>query len=66
MPDLRIRGLVRLADGVRRELSQPLTASREAELAELVSGAIAQVERIVARHSTEIAMLPARGCPVFS
>jgi len=59
MGSLRIQGVVRLAQRVRRELEQPVSAARQAHLREVVADALAQVQRIVARHGTTIAHLPA-------
>jgi hypothetical protein len=59
MKSLRIQGVVRLAQRVRRELAQPISAVRQAQLRRLVADAIAQVDRILAAHGTVIAHLPA-------
>ena len=58
MQALRIKGLVRLADGVRRELAQPIAAARQEELRERIADAIKQVDQIVARHGTTVEALP--------
>ena len=58
MRALRIKGLVRLADGVRRELAQPIATARQEELRGHIADAIKQVDQIVARHGTTVEALP--------
>jgi hypothetical protein len=59
MGALRIQGVVRLAQRVRRELVQPMTVAHQAELRQLVADSLAQVQRILATHGTTIKGLPA-------
>ncbi|UCF34893.1 MAG: hypothetical protein JSV78_06215 [Phycisphaerales bacterium] len=58
MPRVAVRGLVRLADHVRRELSLPIGARSLAELRRTVAEAIKTVEGIVANRRATIADLP--------
>jgi hypothetical protein len=55
---LRIQGLVRVANRVRRELSQPTSAGRRQELREFVTDSLRQVDRILAAHATPLENLP--------
>lgn len=56
---LRILGLVRLADGVRRELALPLSAQQRDRLAARVAQSLARVEQIVGEAGSRIDRLPA-------
>lgn len=58
MAALRIQGLVRIANRVRRELSQPVSAGRRQELREFVTDSLRQVDRILAAHATPLENLP--------
>lgn len=59
MQSLRIQGVVRLADGLRRELSRPITAGRKDQLRQSVADALRQIEDILTRHAATIHSLPA-------
>jgi hypothetical protein len=59
MPKVRIRGLVKVADTVRRELSQPVSTARKEQLRRLVVDSVQEVNRILARHGTRPHALPA-------
>ncbi|HNQ23068.1 MAG TPA: hypothetical protein PKK06_08240 [Phycisphaerae bacterium] len=56
---LRIKGVVRLAQHVRRELAQPITAARREHLRHTVAKALAQVHGILAAHNTTLQAMPA-------
>jgi hypothetical protein len=56
---LRIQGVVRLAQRVRRELAQPASGAHRAHLQQLVTEGLAQVQRILAAHGATIEQLPA-------
>ena len=58
MGHLRIQGLVRMANMVRRDLAQPISSARKDMLARLVLDSIADVDRILADHKTTIRALP--------
>ncbi len=58
MHRLRVQGLVRTADRVRRELAILLSHGRKETLARMVSEAICQVDRLVADHQTTVRALP--------
>ncbi len=58
MQSLRIQGVVRLADGVRRELSRPITAARKDQLRRSVTHALSRIDEILADHTTQIHVLP--------
>jgi len=47
-----------LADGVRRELSQPITAARKDQLRQSVAQALRRVDDILVNHATQIHALP--------
>lgn len=59
MQSLRIQGVVRLADGLRRELSRPITACRKEQLRQSVTDALLQIDAILTRHAATIHALPA-------
>ena len=59
MKKLYIRGLVKVADTVRRELSQPLSPGRRAGLRCFVRDSMGQVDQILARHGAVVGSLPA-------
>ena len=59
MGSLRIHGLVRLAQRVRRELEQPLNPVRQAHLCDVIASSLAHVRQIVATHGTRVEHLPA-------
>ena len=59
MKSLRIQGVVRLAQRVRRELAQPASGAHRAHLQQLVTEGLAQVRRILAAHGATIEQLPA-------
>lgn len=56
---LRITGLVRVADGVRRELGQPLSSERRDQLRRRVQATLDQVSRILRNASMNRSALPA-------
>ena len=56
---VRIMGLVRVAEGVRRELSGPLTARRRERLREQVGNNLRQVREILERNRAGVDHLPA-------
>ena len=58
MRSLRIQGLVRMADMVRRELAQPISAAQKERLTRLVADSFLQVDGILANHQTTIRALP--------
>jgi hypothetical protein len=58
LPRVAVKGLVRLADHVRRELSLPIAAHPLAELRQTVAHAIKTVDGIVANRHATIADLP--------
>lgn len=58
MRRLRIKGLVKVANSARRELSQPLSAARKERLRETVASSLRAVDRIVAKHGVTIDHLP--------
>jgi hypothetical protein len=59
MPSLRIRGLVRLANCVRREFSHTVSVGQREQLRKLVSDSLRQVDRILGQHATRLNDLPA-------
>lgn len=59
MAKLYIRGLVRTANTVRRELSQPLSAERKERLRRIVDESIRQVDAILARNAAILRDVPA-------
>lgn len=59
MSSLRISGLVKFADRVRRDLAHPVLAERGAQLRREVAGVLRQVECILADNQTRIEALPA-------
>lgn len=59
MTKLYIRGLVRTANTVRRELSQPLSAERRERLRRIVDESIRQVDAILVRNAATLRDLPA-------
>ncbi len=58
MHSLRIRGVVKLADAVRRELSRPISDAQKEELRRLVSGSIRKINCILAEQNARIDVLP--------
>lgn len=58
MQSLRIQGVVRLADGVRRELSQPITPVRKDQIRQTVGDALRQIDGILASHAADVHALP--------
>ena len=56
---VRIAGLVRVADVVRRELGAPITAERRERLRQQVSDNLQQVQQILRRSAAQIGDLPA-------
>jgi hypothetical protein len=56
---LYIRGLVKTANSVRRDLAHPLSAERKAELRSFVTDTLEQVEQILRRNGNSVASLPA-------
>jgi hypothetical protein len=58
LPRVAVRGLVRLADHVRRELSLPIAAGPLAELRQTVADALKTVDGILANRHATIADLP--------
>ncbi|MFQ5591408.1 MAG: hypothetical protein ACE5HE_09620 [Phycisphaerae bacterium] len=58
MRRLRIKGLVKVADSVRRELSQPLSSAQKKRLRETVMTSLRQVDRIVAKHGVTVDHFP--------
>ena len=58
MRRLRIKGLVGVANSVRRELSQPLSPARKERLRVTVATSLKQVDRIVAKHGVTVEHLP--------
>jgi hypothetical protein len=56
---LRLRGVTKLADAVRRELAQPISAARKDALRSRVVESIGQIDRILAEHGTRIEAMPA-------
>lgn len=58
MRKLRIKGLVSIADSVRRELALPVSNVRKTELRAFVHRALREVDRIAARNGTTAAALP--------
>ncbi len=54
-----IRGLVKIANSVRRDLAHPLSAERKAELRSFVTDSLEQVEEILRRNGNSVASLPA-------
>jgi len=59
MGKLYIRGFVKSADRVRRDLSRPLSADRKEELRRFVAESLRQVDGILASHGTKLEGLPA-------
>jgi len=59
MRRLYIRGLVKTADRVRRDLVQPLSADRKEELRRHVEESLRQVDGILASHGAKLECLPA-------
>lgn len=59
MGQIRIRGVVRVANAVRRELSRPLSPARKEELQQWVTDSIREVDRILAGHQAQVLALPA-------
>ena len=59
MGKLYIRGLVKTADRVRRDLAQPLSAERRQELRRFVAESLQQVDGILASHGAKSECLPA-------
>jgi hypothetical protein len=59
MSGLRIKGLVRLTNQVREELSRPVGERRLAELRKLVDDSLRHVQEICAEHETTPEQLPA-------
>ncbi len=59
MKQLRISGLVRLADGLRRELAAGVTAQRKAELQQHLSRSLTSIRQILTSHRVTIDALPA-------
>ncbi len=58
MPSLYIRGLVKVANTARRDLSAPISADRKRELHRLVADSIKEVDRILARNRATLDALP--------
>ena len=58
MGSLRIKGVVALANRLRRELSRPIASSRRDELRAELTDSLDQVDRILRRHATRIDALP--------
>jgi hypothetical protein len=59
MPSLRIQGLVRLANRVRRDLSHTVSVEQREQLRKLVTDSLSEVDRILAQHATRLNDLPA-------
>ena len=59
MRKLYIRGLVKTADRVRRDLVRPLSADCKEELRRLVAESLRQVDGILASHGAKLEGLPA-------
>jgi len=55
---LRIQGMVRMADMVRRELAQPISAAQKERLTRMVADSLLQVDGILANHQSTIRALP--------
>lgn len=58
MRGLRIKGLVSVANSVRRDLSQPLSPASKERLRETVATSLQQVDWIVAKHGVTVEHLP--------
>ncbi len=58
MSRIRITGLVRIADDVRRSLAAPLTPHRKAALKRQVASSIARVDAILAAEGMSVGELP--------
>ncbi len=59
MARLRIRGLVRMADTVRRELACPITPARRDQLRENIADAIRTVDTLLRKQRTDLRALAA-------
>jgi hypothetical protein len=59
MTNLRIRGLVRVAERVRRDLARPTSAEERGQLRRVVANALEQVREILAGHGAVLNDLPA-------
>lgn len=59
MKRLYIKGLVKVADTVRRSVASPLSAERKARLRQQASDALAQVDAILASRGATVDHLPA-------
>lgn len=55
---LYIKGLVKVADSVRRSMAGPVSAGRKAELCSRVADALGQVDAILAAHDGAVEQLP--------
>ncbi len=55
---LRIKGVVRFADRVRRELSGTVSAARQSQLRDEVAEVIRQIDQMVVNHGTRVEKLP--------
>ena len=60
MEQLRIRGLVSIADRIRRELAQPISWERKQELRRQVADTVQQLRNIVDMHGTTLEALHSR------
>lgn len=58
MPQIRIKGIVREADALRRALSAPLSASQLNDLSQRVRESVDQVETLMLRHNAGLRHLP--------
>ena len=58
MHSLRIRGVVKLADAVRREISRPISDAQKQELRRLVSESTRKIVCILAEYDAKIEVLP--------
>ena len=59
MAKLYIRGLVRTANAIRRELAQPLSAERKERVRQTVDESVRQVDAILARNAATLRDVPA-------
>lgn len=60
MPSVRIQGVVRLANALRRELSRPVSPARKEQLSQLVADSMQEIGRILEKHGGTIESLPAQ------
>ena len=59
MKKVRIKGIVKLANRVRQELTGPVTADRLSQLRETVVNSLRTIDRLLAEASVGIEAMPA-------